>query len=549
MRSLRYIMSTRPRPPFTKRFIFVFLFISSCLNILTASAENAFASLLCDDLTLPAIEVLVTSLRTARHSEPFLVLIHPGVSSGTKETLTRLDNVRVLEADPLPYPFDTLGGRVHIHKPCRFLKLRLWGLISYGKIVFLDADTMVRHNVRELFEMPPFSAVKDPVGMNYNTGVLVLEPSKTVHSLLVNNYQHVGSYNVGDQGALNALLDFAAWNPISKVYNTFHSAPSKAIENAKIIHFSGDSKPWAFWNSHGKGRIAFSLHHEWCQHAQNSHSAACHFNGNVDERNLEELSVHKHYPEATKETEMTVLLATYDRDEWRDLTTFFAELEYVRDVFVVWHKMDRPHENAAHPKVKFIYPTTDSLNNRFLADVITTDCVYICDDDVYPSRIALAQGFYTWQQNPYRLVGFYPRYWTSAPPEYKVNVNTGYNIVLTKGMYAHRHFLNMYSTFMPRKLTNIVNEYKNCEDILFNMMAVGMTGTPPIAVLSDKKIRDVGRYNGISGRQDGTHLRSRDVCIHHFMTVGQFDPQPASMASLLPSSYKNYVIEGHEQGL
>ncbi len=76
---------------------------------------------------------------------------------------------------------------------------------------------MVRHNVAELFEAAPFSAVKDPVGMNYNTGVLVLEPSTTIHSLLVNNYARAGSYNVGDQGALNALLDYAAWKPLSKV--------------------------------------------------------------------------------------------------------------------------------------------------------------------------------------------------------------------------------------------------------------------------------------------------------------------------------------------
>ena len=511
--------------------------------------ENAFASLLCDDLTLPAIQVLARSIRAANHSETFLVLTHPAVSSEVKQSVATLSNTRVLQADPLPYPFDSLGGRIHIHKPCRFLKLRLWGLTAWQKIVFLDADTMVRQNVAELFEAPSFSAVKDPVGMNYNTGVLVIEPSTTIHSLLINNYARVGSYNVGDQGALNALLDYSAWKPLSKIYNTFHSAPEVAVKKAKIIHFSGDSKPWAFWNARGRGRISFRLHVEWCHHAAESTYAACHFNGDLDEREMSEVSVYKHYPDTTAENSMSVLLATYDRDEWRNLTQFYGELPYVKEVFVVWHKMDRPHEEPPHPKVQFIYPTTDSLNNRFLANRLTTDCIYICDDDVYPSRVALAQGFETWRQNPYRLVGFYPRYWRSAPPEYKVGVNDGYNIVLTKGMYSHRHFLTTYSHFLPRRLTNIVNEYKNCEDILFNMMAVGMTGLPPLAVLSDKKIRDVGRYNGISGRQDGTHLRSRDVCVNDFMKVGAFDEAPANQASLLPASYKNYVIEGHAQGL
>lgn len=535
------------------KFALLFIVLTHTILTLSSSASsadrNAFATLLCDDITLPAIEVLAHSLRAANHNETFLVLVHPSVSSDVKEALSLLPATRVLEAQPLPYPFESLGGRVHIHKPCRFLKLRLWALSTWNKIVFLDADTMVRHNVRELFDEPGFSAVKDPVGMNYNTGVMVIEPSPTTFALIVGNYARVGSYNVGDQGALNALVDFEAWNPLPRRYNTFHSAPTGAVTAANIVHFSGDAKPWAFWNARGRGRIAFGLQLEWCRHAGRSSNAVCHLNGDLDTSALRQTSVRKYYEDTTNETMMSVLLATYDRDEWRNLTRFYGELDYVREVFVVWHKRDRPHESAPHPKVHFIYPDADSLNNRFLADRLSSGCVYICDDDVYPSRISLEMGFRVWQQNPYRLVGFYPRFWRSAPPEYKVGVSDGYNIVLTKGMYAHRDFLITYSYFLPRRLTSIVNTYKNCEDILFNMMAVGMTGLPPIAVLADKKIRDVGRYNGISGRQDGTHLHSRDVCVNDFMTAGSFDEAPTSQASLLPTSYKNYVIEGHESGL
>lgn len=530
------------------RTIFFLFFIAATVSALP-STKNAFATLICDDLTLPAVEVLAQSIRAANHTETFIILVHKAVSLHVKETLSILPGARVLEADPLPYPFDSFGARVHIHKPCRFLKLRLWALTKWRKIVFLDADTLVRHNVAELFDAPPFSAVKDPVGMNYNTGVLVLEPSTTTHALIVGNYMRAPSYNVGDQGALNALLAYEAWTPLSRIYNTFHSASPHAVISAKIVHFSGDAKPWLFWNARGRGRVAFALHMEWCTHAMRTSSAVCHMNGDVDEESMREVTVPKYYEDTTEETMMSVLLATYDRDEWRNLTQFFGELPYVREVFVVWHMRDRPHEHAPHHKVHFIYPETDSLNNRFLADRLTSDCVYICDDDVYPSRVSLEMGFRTWQQNPHRLVGFYPRFWRSAPPQYKVSVSEGYNIVLTKGMYAHRMFLNAYSQLLPKRLTDIVNEYKNCEDILFNMMAVGMTGLPPMAVLADKKIRDVGRYNGISGRQDGTHLHSRDVCVNDFMNAGAFEEAPTSQASLLPTSYKNYVIEGHEEGL
>lgn len=512
--------------------------------VAAGSKPHAFATLLCDSDTIAGVEVLSASLGSAGHNETLLVLGRTGLSSSAQQIIASLPNTLFLLAKPLPYPFTSLPARLAIHKPCRFLKLHLWSLTRWSKIVFLDADTVVRAPIGDLFEYPDFSAVKDPVGMNYNTGVLVVAPSLATHALLVAGYRAAGSYNAGDQGALNALVRFGAWTPLPRRFNVFHSAPAEATAAAKVLHFSGDAKPWKFWMAEGHGRISLWAMKEWCRFASASVWSACRLNGAL-ETPASARKVPKHFQDMTDETKMAVLIATYNRDEWRNLTLFYGALDFVREVFVVWHKIDRPRVEPPHTKVRFIYPTSDSLNNRFLlpADALSR-AVYVCDDDVFPSKAALELALASWRQNPWRLVGFFPRRWHSPPPIYRWSIAGGYNIVLTKGMIAHRDFLTAYNAFLPRRLTDVVDRYKNCEDILFNMMAVGVTGLPPVAVLTDDGIRDIGGSGGISDRKDGKHMHFRSVCVENFVRLGHFSSVFTSRASILPAGYMNQVVDG-----
>lgn len=428
-----------------------------------------------------------------------------------------------------------------IHKPCRFLKLQLWGLSDWRKIVFLDADTILRRNVAELFDAPGFSAVKDPVGMNFNTGVIVIEPSRYVYSLIIRNYMHEGSYNVGDQGTLNALVEFDAWNALPMRYNTFHTASEAAFKVTRILHYSGDAKPWNFWKARGKGRVQTRSFAEWCRAAERTPSAACQMRGKVIYREWEGSS-RRWYDDAVEEGKVAVLLSTYNRQSWRRLAVWYAGIEFVSEVWVVWQNVNRRREEAPHEKVQFVYPDSDSLNNRYLAADLRAECVYICDDDVYLPKHTFRAGYEVWKQNPARLVGFYPRLWTVTPGAYSVDISSGYNIVLTKGMFAHRLFLTTYSLFMPRRFTDVVDEYMNCEDILFNMMAVGMTGLPPLAVMSNESIYDAGKDQGISGLKGSSHLKTRDICVQRFVRLGMDAEAPISRGSILPNGRKNAVV-------
>lgn len=507
---------------------------------LTPHEHNAFATLLCDDETVPAIEALLSSIRHSHHKEPLIVLVPSSLPPAVIQQINALDNAHAFQVPSLPYPFNSTVDRMQIHKPCRFLKLQLWGLTNWRRIVFLDADTIVRRNVAELFDAPGFSAVKDPVGMNYNTGVIVIEPSRHVYRLITNNYVNAGSYNVGDQGALNSLIDFDAWNPLPMRYNTFHTAIDPVFARAKIVHYSGDAKPWNFWKAGGHGIISTRAFVEWCHMADGTSSSTCHMRGSVDIN--ERRNNRGRYEDSSHQTQFAVLLSTYNREEWRELSLFYANLPEVKEVWVVWQNINKRHEPSPHDKVRFIFVNDDSLNNRFLGADITTDSVYICDDDIFLAAHTLRSGFEVWRQNPARLVGFYPRMWYSTPGAYAVNIASGYNIVLTKGMFAHRTFLTAYSLFLPKRLTDLVDKYMNCEDILFNMMAVGMTGLPPLAVMSNETIHDIGKDRGISGPLGSNHLKTRDVCVQHLMKLGMNQPVQASRGSILPTGKKNQVV-------
>lgn len=57
----------------------------------------------------------------------------------------------------------------------------------------------------------------------------------------------------------------------------------EAFKGAKIIHYSGDAKPWNFCHAKGRGHIPIRAMVEWCKMAKDVPTAACHMRGRVHE--------------------------------------------------------------------------------------------------------------------------------------------------------------------------------------------------------------------------------------------------------------------------
>eukprot|EP00913_Durusdinium_trenchii_P001043 g958.t2 len=193
---------------------------------LAQSQQEAWATLLSDDDAIAneaarrallvyteAVRVMARSVRQSEASvasdafraaspRPFLVLM-------TEAALT--SEVRaMLEGDgltPLVMPtFSSEGISVPSRRKQRgetgaedearrrtvelswWLKIKLWKLTEYRRIVYLDADTLVHRPIDELFALPetsPAHLSRDGKGSEISVGVMSLRPDRQIYTALV----------------------------------------------------------------------------------------------------------------------------------------------------------------------------------------------------------------------------------------------------------------------------------------------------------------------------------------------------------------------------
>lgn len=87
-----------------------------------------------------------------------------------------------------------------------YTKLRIWQLKEYDKVMFIDADLIVKRNIDEFFLYPQLSAASNYEKHFFNSGLMLVEPSMCTFDTLMKKRFVVGSYNGGDQGYLNEMF-------------------------------------------------------------------------------------------------------------------------------------------------------------------------------------------------------------------------------------------------------------------------------------------------------------------------------------------------------
>lgn len=217
---------------------------------------QAFVTLATNDTYCLGALVLAHSLKRVNTSHKLVVMITDSVSQSMKSQLDSLFNevitVNVLDSNDEA----NLALLTRPDLGITFTKLHCWRLTQYSKCVFLDADTLVLHNVDDLFEREEISACPD-VGWPdcFNSGVFVYRPNLETYKALIEFSIKHGSFDGGDQGLLNMYFNTWAHKDISRhlpfVYNVVSStfyfyAPAfkQYAINTKIVHFIGAKKPW-----------------------------------------------------------------------------------------------------------------------------------------------------------------------------------------------------------------------------------------------------------------------------------------------------------------
>jgi glycogenin len=191
------------------------------------------------------LKVLLSSLR--RHSSiPVIVLV-----TRRWEFRTNAENLFFLE---VPTLFNDKYQSHRVELGQTLTKLWVFGLTSLDRIVFLDADCLVRQSVDDLFDRSGFCCapdyIEDAATARFNSGVMAFEPSKEIRDLIYEKAYSTDSYDHGDQGLLNNLLaPIVKFLPVE--YNltrhySFYCGPDTRPSSARIIHYIV-KKPWELW--------------------------------------------------------------------------------------------------------------------------------------------------------------------------------------------------------------------------------------------------------------------------------------------------------------
>uniref|UniRef100_A0A8C5YUQ1 Glycogenin-1 n=1 Tax=Marmota marmota marmota TaxID=9994 RepID=A0A8C5YUQ1_MARMA len=217
---------------------------------------QAFVTLATNDIYCQGALVLGLSLRNHKTTRKLVVLITPQVSSLLRDVLSRVfdEVIEVNLMDSEDYIHLAFLKRPELG--VTLTKLHCWTLTHYSKCVFLDADTLVLHNIDELFDREELSAAPDPGWPDcFNSGVFVFQPSLETHQLLLQHATEHGSFDGADQGLLNSF--FSDWptadihkhlpfiyNLTSNAAYTYSPAFQQFGSSAKVVHFLGSTKPW-----------------------------------------------------------------------------------------------------------------------------------------------------------------------------------------------------------------------------------------------------------------------------------------------------------------
>lgn len=151
-----------------------------------------------------------------------------------------------------------------------YSKLRIWQLVEYDKLIFIDSDFILLRNLDKFFTYPQLSAVGNSRHV-FNSGLMLVEPSECTFKTLMQKTKTTGSYNGGDQGFLNEV--FSWWHRwpaglnFLKDYLVVPDDKREVPKNVYTVHFLG-MKPWKCyrdydcnWDSLENQRFASDMAH------------------------------------------------------------------------------------------------------------------------------------------------------------------------------------------------------------------------------------------------------------------------------------------------
>ncbi|PZQ47139.1 MAG: glycosyl transferase [Rhodovulum sulfidophilum] len=232
-------------------------------------STHAYATLVTNaDYALGA-RALCRSIRHSR-SEADIVVLHTGGVSEADLAPLREFGVRLARCELLPTsdafnlahardrihglaPF-TKGEKPAFHTPLdNFVKLRLWQMEEYTRVVFIDADALVLRNIDVLFQYPEFCAAPNVYESladftRLNSGVFVARPSQVTYWAMLERLDAPDAFwRRTDQSFLQEF--FPDWHGLPVYCNLLQYVWFNMPElwdwaSVRVLHYQYE-KPWA----------------------------------------------------------------------------------------------------------------------------------------------------------------------------------------------------------------------------------------------------------------------------------------------------------------
>lgn len=252
--------------------------------------KKAISTLLYSASYLPGVFTLGYRLRdilqsTGRSNNIDLVLVvtknvyENELSSRSKEILNTLFT-NIIQIEPLKFQdyakVKNAKNLNLLHRPelaYALIKIKLWELIQYKNILYLDADTLPLNNdFLSIFNFTEIQSVWDIVAAPdvgwpdmFNSGVFSLRPDHEVARQLSNFVWQNTSIDGADQGILNQFFNphcnatngtSRNWIRLPFIYNMtipntgyqYTPALNYFKPDVKLVHFIGNNKPWKSWS-------------------------------------------------------------------------------------------------------------------------------------------------------------------------------------------------------------------------------------------------------------------------------------------------------------
>ena len=167
-----------------------------------------------------------------------------------------------IKAEPRLEVFGVNMNAIQPHRRLNLNKIRIFGWEQYDRILFIDADTICKGSIAELFALPKevgFAAGADAwpgieIDSKFNSGVMLLRPSSNLYNDMLSKLADKKYHDPkeGDQQFLQNYWRHRDWKlPTRFNLNIVHYYYRPAIwkdvwPDSRIVHFT-DRKPREWW--------------------------------------------------------------------------------------------------------------------------------------------------------------------------------------------------------------------------------------------------------------------------------------------------------------